>query len=307
MSPQSPPLTAALVIRLFRTPLILIAVTLLGMAWAQFQPELDNNLRLWALWILPFVCSIVLLVWFLYYGPVTRNAKNNVFIGISILAALAGGLLRVEGSTSGTGLPNFIWRWSARQKLPATPNNQAPTKNPSSSALLDSPQFLGSDRNGILPPATFSSDWKTHSPNQLWRQSIGEGWSAFCVVGGRAITQEQREAEEWVCCYDLGTGALLWHHADVAHFSEWQSGDGPRATPTHEAGKLYTLGATGILNCLDLSTGKLLWKQEVLAQGKQNLEWGLSCSPLIYNDSVIVTASEAPTMLAFNKTTGSPL
>jgi outer membrane protein assembly factor BamB len=79
------------------------------------------------------------------------------------------------------------------------------------------------------------------------------------VAGNRAITQEQRGTEECVTCYDIVTGKLLWSHADDTRFDEAMGGIGPRATPTVDVanGTVFTLGALGLLNCLDLTTGAL--------------------------------------------------
>jgi outer membrane protein assembly factor BamB len=37
---------------------------------------------------------------------------------------------------------------------------------------------------------------------------------------------------------------------------------GPRGTPAVSNGKIVTFGASGILSCLDASTGKLVWRKE---------------------------------------------
>ena len=69
-------------------------------------------------------------------------------------------------------------------------------------------------------------------------------------------------------------------------------GDGPRATPTIADGKVYALGATGILDCLEGSTGKLLWSHDTLKDsGESNLIWAKSCSPLVIADPGLVVVS----------------
>ena len=102
------------------------------------------------------------------------------------------------------------------------------------------------------------------------------------MAGGRAITQEQRGEDETVVCYDLLSGEPLWSYAYPAHFQSSLAGEGPRATPTIAGHRVYALGSTGILNCLDLETGKLVWSKDILQdnQAKVN-EWGMSCSPLV--------------------------
>ena len=107
-------------------------------------------------------------------------------------------------------------------------------------------------------------DWKAQAPQRLWLQAVGPGWSGFAVVGSRAITQEQRGEDEAVICYDLLTGTPLWSYAYPAHFQSPLAGEGPRATPTVAGQRVYTLGSTGILNCLDLETGRLLWSKDIM-------------------------------------------
>jgi outer membrane protein assembly factor BamB len=130
------------------------------------------------------------------------------------------------------------------------------------------------------------------------------------VVQGRAYTQEQRGDEELVTCYDLFTGHLLWEHADKTCFTQWQSGGGPHATPTVDAGRVYAYGGTGLLSCLDAATGALVWQHSVLTENKlANLEWGISASPLLVDEKVIVTGGETsgPMLFAFQRDTGAPL
>ena len=220
-------------------------------------------------------------------------------------------LTRMESAVDGRGLPHFVWKW--------TPRHEAKIHDQTSAAhaavtvpqgASDVPQFYGPKRDGIVHDANLARDWKVAPPKLLWRQPIGIGWSAFSVVGGRAYTQEQRGEDELVTCYELISGRLLWSHANHVRFVEWQGGDGPRATPTVDGGSVFAIGGTGVLDCLDAMTGRLIWSHDVLKENNlPNITWGKSCSPLVYDDRVVVTGGDAagPTVLAFNKTTGGPL
>jgi outer membrane protein assembly factor BamB len=151
--------------------------------------------------------------------------------------------------------------------------------------------------------------WSAEPPRQVWRQPIGAGWSSFAIVGQAAITQEQRGDNEMIVCYEVPTGRALWHHSNRVRFTETQGGDGPRATPTISGGKVYVLGATGILDCLDGATGKLLWTHDTLKEhSAPNLYWGKSSSPLIVDDLVVISGgdSEGPSLLAYHRDTGIP-
>src|SRR5262249_23589782 len=130
----------------------------------------------------------------------------------------------------------------------------------------DDSGYLGPNRNGILEKLSLGRDWTAHPPQQLWRQPIGLGWSSFAVSGQRAFTQEQRGENELVICYELASGSVLWAHTNRARFSEPLGGDGPRATPTISSGRVYAVGGTGILDCLDAATGKLIWSHDTLKE-----------------------------------------
>ena len=153
------------------------------------------------------------------------------------------------------------------------------------------PQFLGPDRNATLTGYGLDRDWSTHPPEEVWRRQVGEGWSAFAVSRGIAVTQEQRRQRELVVAYDLATGEQLWRHSDRTRYETALAGVGPRATPTIEGDRVVTLGSNGHLNVLDLTTGEAIWNRNVLkSNGARNLAWGKSCSPLVMNGLVVVSA-----------------
>ena len=150
-------------------------------------------------------------------------------------------------------------------------------------------------------------DWSERPPQLLWRQPIGAGWSAFAVVGSSAITQEQRGEYEMVVCYDLKSGREQWTHSDHDRYEATPAGVGPRATPTIVEDRVYTLGATGILNCLDLATGERVWSEDILYDnGAELASWGMSGSPLVLDDLVVVSAGggEGKSLVAYHKDTG---
>jgi outer membrane protein assembly factor BamB len=88
----------------------------------------------------------------------------------------------------------------------------------------------------------------------------------------------------------LKTGRECWAHRDRAQFFEITGGGGPRATPTIHHGRVYSLGATGILNCMDGATGKRIWSVEILkGNDVSNRLFGMVGSPLVIDDMVIVS------------------
>jgi outer membrane protein assembly factor BamB len=170
----------------------------------------------------------------------------------------------------------------------------------------DYPAFRGRDGLGTIAGVRLATDWKSTPPRLLWRHAIGNGWGSFALVGQAGFTQEQRGAEECVVCYDLTTGRQRWIHADTARFSSPMAGGGPRATPAVSEGRVYSLGATGILNCLDATTGDRHWSVDVLADnGANNVYHGLSGSPLVLGERVVVSVGQRDrALVAYHAPTG---
>ena len=267
------------------------------------------------------------------------GSRRRVMAAIILLACGAWTLVRTDG-ISGDGSAELRWRWTqtaeeqflaagvrmpapqpaaaseapppaptsdkpaalasapVAAKIPATPNPAAP-RTP-----VAWPGFRGSERDGIIHGVRLETDWSKSPPVELWRRPIGPAWSSFAVRGDLLYTQEQRGEEEIVACYRATTGEPVWIHRDPARFWESNAGAGPRATPTLSDGRVYTLGATGIVNALDAGNGAVVWSRNAASDiGGTVPFWGFSSSPLVVGDVVIVYAGG---LAAYDRATGKP-
>jgi outer membrane protein assembly factor BamB len=169
--------------------------------------------------------------------------------------------------------------------------------------------FRGPKRDGKYDETAVSTNWPASGLPVIWKQPVGIGHASFAVADGKAYTIEQRRNQEVVAAYDLGTGRELWTQKWNAEFTE-PNGDGPRATPTWDNGRIYALGATGELRCLDANSGAVIWGKNILSEnGASNLQWAMAASPLIVDDKVIVLPGGSPgkSVVAYNKNTGAPV
>src|SRR2546426_934571 len=169
--------------------------------------------------------------------------------------------------------------------------------------------FRGPNRDGRYDEMEVLTKWPAQGLSLIWKEPVGVGYASFTIADGRAYTIEQRRRQEVVAAYDVNTGRELWIQGWNAEYSD-TTGDGPRTTPTWDAGRLYALGATGELRCLDAKTGAVIWGKNILSDNQaENLSWAMAASPLIVDDKVIVLPGgpSGKSVAAYNKMTGAPV
>lgn len=268
---------------------------LLGGAALCFQlQDFDRGLKTVACTGLGMLFMLGLLTWFTLCSRFSRRVRWGTFIafwaGVFVLYnsidLIKDGDIRVVGW-------RFVWEPKPDELL-AVPDvvtvidDWQPTEQ-------DFPRFLGGGSWPEVLGVDLETDWEAHPPVEVWRKEIGAGWSSFAIVGDYAVTQEQRGEMELVVCYRVSTGDIVWTHGDKARFDPTTLGGGmgdagPRATPTISGQRVFTQGATGIVNCLDATTGQLVWSHDVhQEQGADNLIWAKSGSPLVVNDIVVIS------------------
>ena len=167
--------------------------------------------------------------------------------------------------------------------------------------------FLGPGRLGHYDQKPILTNWPAGGLQQVWKQPVGGGYASFTVANGLAFTIEQRRGNEVVAAYDVRTGRERWTNSWKARFEEVLGGDGPRATPVWDDGRVYALGAEGELRCLEASTGELVWHKNILADnGAANIHWGMSASPLVVDGKVIVKPGghNGNSVVAYDKLSG---
>jgi outer membrane protein assembly factor BamB len=184
---------------------------------------------------------------------------------------------------------------------------------------FDWPQWRGPNRDGLSQETGLLQEWPAAGPPQVWKASgAGTGYSSMAVSGGRIYTLGARSnyrvqrmlgyGTELVMAFDAATGKKLWEVENGSLFSN-DRGDGPRSTPTVDGNRVYALGASGDLSCLEAATGKKVWSVNLLSTfGGSNPNWGLSESPLVVGDRVLVNAGgPQASLVAFDKRKGSVL
>jgi outer membrane protein assembly factor BamB len=171
---------------------------------------------------------------------------------------------------------------------------------------MDWHQWRGPERSGQSSETELLERWPDAGPPLAWKlEGLGEGFSSFSVANGRVFTQVQRRGQQYVVALDEASGKTVWETPNGGSYAN-NRGSGPRGTPTVDGTRVYALGSNGNLACLDAATGKPVWQMNVLRQfGGSNISWGLSESPLIDGERLIVNAGgSGASVVALHKNTG---
>ena len=169
------------------------------------------------------------------------------------------------------------------------------------------PQWRGPNRDGISKETGLLKQWPADGPPLVWKATgAGRGYSSFSIANGKLYTMGLRGNREFVIAFDIATGKEAWATAHGSAFHN-DRGDGPRGTPTIDGDRVYALGGAGDLSALDARTGKIIWTKNILRTfGGSNIQWGISESPLVLGDKVLVNAGgPGASIVALNKADGS--
>jgi outer membrane protein assembly factor BamB len=264
-------------------------------------------------------------VWWLGFSSLQKSKRVSIWFATVFTCTLLAFACIRSVWFDGDMRPRLVFRWSppsaserAREWLkanaPTTTAAPAPASASTPATLeitpLDWPRYCGHNGDRSIPSPLPATNWNTTPPTELWRRPVGDAWSSMAIVGNRLWTQEQRGELECTVCYDSQTGTELWRREDKARYETAQGAIGPRATPTVSPHAVFSLGATGLLNALEPSTGKLLWQRQICDDaGSTMVEWGMSGSPLLYKQLVIVDAggNSGRALAAYDQATGTPV
>jgi outer membrane protein assembly factor BamB len=171
----------------------------------------------------------------------------------------------------------------------------------------DWPQFLGPRRDATSGETGLASSWPAKGPRLVWERDVGEGFSGPVVGGSRLILFHRLGDREVVESCDARTGKAGWKVSYPCDYDDsFGKGNGPRATPLLAGGRVYTLGVTGVLQCLELADGRLVWRRDLAKDYRPPASFfGVGTSPALEGDRLLVNVgARGAGIVAFHKDTG---
>ena len=169
--------------------------------------------------------------------------------------------------------------------------------------------WRGPHRNGRVPwlPATLPAQ-----PKFLWQRSTTSRGLGGVAATAEFVLYSDRELNDTVdvyYCLKADTGAEVWSLREAAP-GQLDYGNSSRATPLIHGDLVYFHNAFGMLHCVELQTGKIVWQMDLRAEfgAEDERKWGMCASPLIVEEKLIVNpGGKEASLVALEPRTGKVL
>ncbi len=174
----------------------------------------------------------------------------------------------------------------------------------------DWPQWRGPQHDGISRETGLLAPWPEKGPTEVWHVPLGNGFSAVSVVGDQAFTLFGSAEGEFAAAFNAADGKTVWKTRLSDLLKNDSYGDGPRATPAVDSGRVYALSGQRVLQCLDEADRHAVWGCDLLVKfGGKPPEYGFSASPVVMGDMLVVVAGarNGKSLVAFDKASGNVL
>ena len=198
--------------------------------------------------------------------------------------------------------------------------------------------WRGPGGSSVVVSCDLPKVWPVEPPRLAWQATLGTGWSSPIVAEGRVFVTDRSATIERVLAFDAQTGEPVWERTNPVDFDPHAvgraHGNGPKATPAWAAGRVYSLGIAGWLQCSKSADGTPVWSHNLPAEfgrreplpsgratvvGEQHVLvpvapgegapvplFGYTGSPLVVDGKVILSVGGelGGTIMAFDASTG---
>ena len=168
--------------------------------------------------------------------------------------------------------------------------------------------FLGPTHNAHSPETHLLKSFGPEGPAKVWEVRRGAGYASTAVIGERLIVFHRTGGNEVVECLHAETGQRFWKFTYPSNYTDrYGFGNGPRCQPVSDGRYVYTLGVEGRFHCLELTTGRVLWKRNLRTEFDLTLDFfGVGGAPLLEKNLIIINLGSpgGPCVAAFDKHSG---
>lgn len=175
----------------------------------------------------------------------------------------------------------------------------------------DWPHFLGPHHNNTSDETGLASEWPTNGPPLVWEKTVGTGYSAPSIRDGLLVLHHRIGNEAIIEAMEASTGKTKWRHTAASRFRDpYGYNNGPRCTPLLTSNRCYTFSAEGLLTCLSLVDGDVIWQRDTAKDWDvPEAFFGVGSTPLLEDGKLIVMVGGQPDsgVVALNPDTGETI
>ena len=130
----------------------------------------------------------------------------------------------------------------------------------------------------------------------VWQRELGESYGIGSVSRGRYLQFDRSGSDAIVTCLRAETGEKLWEFAYPSAYEDlYGYNAGPRCSPVIAGNRVFVFGVEGMLHCLQLSDGALLWKRDTAREfGVVQNFFGVGSTPIVEGDLLIAEVGGSP-------------
>ena len=142
-------------------------------------------------------------------------------------------------------------------------------------------RFLGPTGDGRSPETDLLTSWSPTGPPVVWEKEIGTSYGAPVVSQGRLFMFDRHGGSARLTCMKSETGEELWRFEYPTDYEDlYGYNNGPRTCPVVDGNRVYIFGPEGMLHCVAVSDGKLLWSVDTTANFTWSRTFSVSDLPL---------------------------
>ncbi|HEX5269133.1 MAG TPA: PQQ-binding-like beta-propeller repeat protein, partial [Gemmataceae bacterium] len=160
----------------------------------------------------------------------------------------------------------------------------------------DWPRFLGPQGTSVSAEKGILSPWPAKGPPVVWQKEVGVGYAMPSISRGRLFQFDRHKDKQRLSCLNAETGEFLWKYEYPTEYTDqYGYAGGPRCCPVVDDDRVYIYGPEGMLVCLGVSDGKMLWKVDTFADfGVVQNFFGVGSTPVVEKDLLIVQVGGSP-------------
>ena len=155
--------------------------------------------------------------------------------------------------------------------------------------------FLGPLGNGVSSEKGIAP-WPKEGPRIVWKKRVGVGYGMPVVSRGRLFQFDRQGDDACLRCLRSETGEQLWTFKYPTQYEDhYGYNNGPRCCPVVDEDRVYIYGAEGMLHCVRVDDGELVWKVDTKAEfGFVQNDFGVASVPAVEGDLLITQVGGSP-------------